>query len=86
MPIYLFQHPQTNEVIEIIQPMAQVHEYIDKHGVQWQRVFTKPTASIKDKKIDLRSKKDRDLYASVYKKRYEYNKKKGKIDNNGEIK
>lgn len=86
MPIYLFEHPESGEVREIEQSMSQAHEYVDKNGLKWNRIFTNPTASVKDKKIDLRSNKDRELYNSVYKKRYEYNKKKGKIDKDGKIK
>lgn len=68
-----------------MQSMTEEHEYTDQNGLKWNRVFGTPTASVKDKQIDLRSTKDRDLYNSVYKKRYEYNKKKGKIDKDGKI-
>jgi hypothetical protein len=44
MPIYLFQHPKTKEVKEIIQRMSESHTYNDK-GVEWERVFTKPQAA-----------------------------------------
>ena len=80
MPIYLYENPNNGEVIEIKQSMAEAHEFIDEEGVKWKRVFTNPTASVKDKPIDLRCPNDRELYNSFYKKRYEYNKKKGKID------
>jgi hypothetical protein len=79
MPQYLFQNPKNGKIIEINQAMTEDHKYIDEQGLEWKRVYTIPTGSVKDKKIDLRYKKDRDLYNSVYKKRYEYNKKKGKI-------
>ena len=80
MPIYLFEEPDSGKTIEIEQSMHEPHEYTDSKGVKWKRVFTSASASVKDKKIDLRSSKDRELYNSVYKKRYEYNKKKGKIE------
>ena len=85
MPTYLFEHPDTGQVIEIQQSMSEEHEYIDSNGLKWIRLFCQPQASIKDKKIDIRHSKDRELYNSVYKKRYEYNQKKGKIDKNGKL-
>mgnify|MGYP001330727614 CR=1 FL=1 len=78
MPTYLFENPQSGEVIEVFQQMSEKHEYVDESGVKWKRVFSSPQATIKNKKLDFRSKKDVDLYNSVYKKRYEHNKKKGK--------
>ena len=83
MPLYSYEHPNTGEITEVFQGMKEPHQYIDEDGVEWKRVFTSPQGLVKGKQIDLRSQKDRDLYNSVYKKRYEYNKKKGKIDKNG---
>lgn len=57
MPIYIFQHPKTQEILEIVQKISETHEYIDKEGIKWDRVFTKPYASI-DSKIDPFSAKD----------------------------
>ena len=45
MPIYLFQHPKTQEVREIVQRMSEEHVFVEK-GVKWDRIFTKPQASI----------------------------------------
>jgi len=39
MPIYLYEHPETEKVIEIIQGMNDEHIYIDEKGVEWKRVF-----------------------------------------------
>ena len=39
MPIYLYKHPETEEVIEIIQGMNDEHIYVDEKGVEWKRVF-----------------------------------------------
>lgn len=86
MPSYLYKNPETEEVIEVQQSMSEEHVFIDNNNTKWQRVFVNPNASVKDKKIDLRSSKDRELYNSVYKKRYEYNQKKGKITKDGKIK
>jgi hypothetical protein len=46
MPFYLFQHPSTQEVIEVKQKISDTHEYTDNEGVQWNRVFTIPYASV----------------------------------------
>lgn len=44
MPIYLYQHPQTQEVKEIIQRMNETHEYTE-NGIQWQRIFIAPNGA-----------------------------------------
>ena len=46
MPTYLFKHPETEEVIEIIQSVKDKHEYVDDKGVTWDRVWTVPNAAI----------------------------------------
>ena len=86
MATYMYENPKNGEVVSVKQGMLDDHEYIDEEGLRWKRIYISPQTSIKDKPIDLRDSKDRDLYNSVYKKRYEYNKKKGKIDENGKIK
>lgn len=58
-PIYLFEHPDTQEIKEIIMGMNDKKEYTDKKGVKWNRVFTKPQASI-DTQIDPHSAQDFD--------------------------
>ena len=80
MPLYSYQNPITKEIIEVFQSMMEDHKYFDEEGLEWKRVFSSPQGLVKGKKIDLKSKKDQELYNSVYKKRYEYNVKKGKID------
>lgn len=57
MPYYIFQHPKTKEVKEILQKMNQEHVYIDEKGIKWNRIFTKPQASI-DTQIDANSSKE----------------------------
>jgi hypothetical protein len=52
MPVYLFQHPKTEEIIEITQKMNDPHIYSDEEGVRWNRVFTKPNAAISDNLIN----------------------------------
>ena len=46
MPIYLYQHPENERVIEIVQGMNEEHTYTDEEGVKWNRVFTSPNAAI----------------------------------------
>ena len=46
MPIYSYQHPETEEVIEIVQSCKDEHEYTDEFGVRWNRVWHVPYASV----------------------------------------
>ena len=57
MPTYLYKNPKTEEIIEIIQSMNEKHVYIDKNGIEWERVWTVPQSNI-DTKIDPFSEKD----------------------------
>lgn len=45
MPLYIYKHPETEEVKEIFQGMNDEHVH-EEDGVKWQRVFTKPNAAI----------------------------------------
>ena len=56
MPIYLYQHPSTGEVVEVIQTMSEPHVY-SKDGVEYARVFTAPNGSA-DTRIDAFNSKD----------------------------
>jgi hypothetical protein len=40
MPLYIFEHPETEEVLEIVQGMKEAHIYVDEKGVEWKRVYT----------------------------------------------
>ena len=51
MPVYIFQHPQTEETIEIVQKHNEEHVYIDEFDVKWDRIFTVPQVSV-DAKLD----------------------------------
>lgn len=42
MPLYTYINPETEETIDIIQSINDKHIYIDKHGLEWKRVFTVP--------------------------------------------
>lgn len=49
MPTYIYTNPKTNEVIEIIQSINDLHEYYDKNGLKWNRVFTVPELNTNEK-------------------------------------
>ena len=55
MPIYQFIHPDTEEVIELVQSMKEDHVYIDEKGVEWKRVWNVPQASF-DTQVDANDK------------------------------
>jgi hypothetical protein len=47
MALYIFQHPKTKEVQEVIQTMSETHIY-EKDGVQWVRIFAVPALATGD--------------------------------------
>ena len=51
MPIYLFQHPESGEQVEVLLGMNEDKFYIDDDGIEWQRVFLAPNATI-DAELD----------------------------------
>lgn len=57
MPIYIFQNPETEELIEVLQKMDEDHKYIDEHGLEYTRLYTIPNYSI-DSRIDPFSSKE----------------------------
>jgi hypothetical protein len=57
MPIFLYSNPETNELREIVQSVHEEHIFIDENGLQWQREFTIPTATVSSiAKIDPHNK------------------------------
>ena len=56
MPRYLYQHPESGEVVELIQTMSEKHEF-EKDGVKWNRLFTPPQMNF-DVRVDPYSPKD----------------------------
>jgi len=42
MPEYLYEHPTNGKTISIVQGINDKHEYIDKNGLKWNRIFTAP--------------------------------------------
>ena len=57
MPTYIFEHPESGEIIEVIQKIKERHAYIDEEGVKWNRVFTAPNTNV-DTNIDPFSSKE----------------------------
>lgn len=49
--IYIYKHPKKEKYLEVVQGVHEVHEYFDKKGLKWERVFTAPNIGI-DTKID----------------------------------
>ncbi|HBX65816.1 MAG TPA: hypothetical protein DEG32_06555 [Balneolaceae bacterium] len=45
MPIYVYKHPEQEEYREVFQGMNDEHVY-SEGGVEWQRVFLSPNASV----------------------------------------
>ena len=50
MPIYVYRHPEEEEYREVFQGMNDEHIY-SEDGVEWDRVFLSPNASI-DSSVD----------------------------------
>ena len=57
MPLYLFENPETKEVVEILQGMNEEHKYSNRDGLEYIRLYTAPFYSI-DSRIDPYSSKD----------------------------
>ena len=55
MPFYIFEHPETQERVEVRQRMKDAHEYIDANGLKWDRVFLSNNMAI-DSRPDAFSK------------------------------
>jgi len=56
MPVYVYRHPRTGKLVEVIQRMTDVHEY-SENGVQFERVFLTPRMSV-DTQTDPFSRND----------------------------
>ena len=51
MPMYLFENPETGEVIELFFYMKEEKVHIDDNNIEWKRIFT-PCNLSTDAKID----------------------------------
>lgn len=45
MPLYLFQHPTTEEIAELFFGMNDEKKYVDPDGCEWKRVYSLPQLS-----------------------------------------
>jgi hypothetical protein len=52
MPVYEFEHPETGEIVDVVQKMSGEHVYENPKGVKWNRVWMSPNAAIKDNLIN----------------------------------
>ena len=43
MPLYTFEHPETEETRDIFFKMNDEKKFVDDNGVEWRRVFYPPT-------------------------------------------
>jgi len=57
MPVYRYKHPKSGELVEIVQSMNDIHEYIDKNGIKYERQFESVSLS-KDQSINPYNAKD----------------------------
>lgn len=57
MPTYIYQHPETEQYIEVFQKMNDEHIYFGEDGVQWSRVLIAPQLNT-EAPIDPWSKND----------------------------
>jgi hypothetical protein len=46
MPLYTFEHPNTEEQKDVVLGMNDEKLFIDEAGVKWNRVFYSPNATI----------------------------------------
>lgn len=46
MPLYLYKHPSEEKYVEVVQGMNDKHEFFDSDGVEWERRWTVPYASV----------------------------------------
>lgn len=58
MPTYIFQHPNSKEIVELVQSIHENHVYIDEFGVSWNRIFTAPQLNTQEKLNETSSAKD----------------------------
>lgn len=58
MPTYIFQHPISKKIIEIVQSIKEEHIFIDEEGVLWDRIFTAPQLNTQEKLNETSTSKD----------------------------
>ena len=58
MPLYTYLHPETQELIDVVQGMKDVHVHVDSKGVEWKRVYTPTNFSVDGNLNSISSSKD----------------------------
>jgi hypothetical protein len=46
VPVYIFKHPDEDVLVEVSQRMTDNHVFIDDDGLEWQRVWSVPSATL----------------------------------------
>jgi len=67
MPEYIYQHPNTEKIITIMQSVHDNHEYIDENGLKWNRIFTSPQLNTQGKLSAESNQKDFAEYTKNHK-------------------
>ena len=52
MPTYVFQHPKTEELVELVQQMNEPHSFMDEDGIEWVRIWSNPNMAVNNSLID----------------------------------
>lgn len=94
MPIYIYQHPKTKEIKEVLQSIDSKHEFIDKDNVKWNRIFTAPqintdgslNADCDEKKFSEFTKNKKQTIGDLWDRSAELSEKRKKIYGNDPIK
>jgi hypothetical protein len=87
MPEYLYQNPKTGKIISLIQSIHDKHEFFDKKGFKWNRVFTSPQlntegsldANCTDKQFSEFTKNKKDTMGDLWDRSEELSHKREKI-------
>ena len=87
MPLYTYINPKTKKIIEVVQSVHDEHIYVDKGGVEWQRVFTVPEvntqgtlkANCSDKEFSEFTKNKKGTLGDMFDRSAELSEKRKKI-------
>ena len=52
MPVYIFQHPETEELMEVVQQMSEPHSFVDEDGIEWDRIWSAPNMAVNNSLIN----------------------------------
>lgn len=93
MPFYLYEHPKTGRVIEVLQSVHDEHSFVDSEGTKYKRVFTSPNVGI-DTDIDAfdskgfarKTSSKKDTFGDLWDRSREASEKREKITGNDSVK